>query len=281
MTEYQTLRVRSREPVVLAKEFAAPMPETESALRNVALEDATGALLASHVELPRQEDRALATGVRRFLAGYGGFGTTGRLSGIENDAFTFGYAPASPMRQRFGCGPSRFDADQPTAASALHALAAAAWRFTAEQHPEVADEQRRLVAEIQPDWRLRSGVTMTPWTSGVVNRSASLPYHRDSGNVAGSWSAMITLRQGMEGGELHLPDLDQYLACDDLSLTVFNGQGTMHGVTPIHRTEGAGHRFSIVFYAKSAFLTAQSPKDEQRRAALRATDSFQTPRDSQ
>ena len=155
--------------------------------------------------------------------------------------------------------------------------------------PSQSDEFVGMIAKMRPE-AYEPLLLLTPWLdsyqgwsgerarlSGISYRSqtfgytAPLPYHRDSGNVNGSWSAMITLRQDVGGGMLHLPELDSYLKCEDMSVAIFNGQQIMHGVTPLQPMTPRGKRYTIVFYAKAAFAGREQPEDELKRAQAAAT----------
>lgn len=261
-------------PVERQGEFARPRPAGTEALNNaVVLDGETGQPVA--LTLPLDDD-ALPKRIRAWLHRNSKlFGSTGRLSGIENPAMTFGYSVAQPLRQRYGCGLSRFDVQHQGPANALKIVADTAWSRVQTYMPEIAQDARERVSEIGRDWLMGNGI---PFTSGVINRSAALPYHRDSGNVRDSWSAMIVLRKNMRGGELHLPEYATWLACRHASVCVFRGQNMLHGVTPMAKEEADGHRFSIVYYAKAGFRTAGTYAQEQARARTRATESFETPR---
>jgi hypothetical protein len=87
------------------------------------------------------------------------------------------------------------------------------------------------------------------WTSGVINQSSALPYHRDGSNFD-TWSAMPVVRRGMDGGNLHMPEWDITINCRDGWALWFNGYAHVHGVTPMSSRAKDGYRYSIVFYAK-------------------------------
>ena len=197
-----------------------------------------------------------------------------RLSGFSNANLTFGFGPPVPMRQRYGCTASVLWRDNPPLAAALERCAVVADAAFAAALPGVYAGHRAITEQILPSWRFRrdDGVPLT-WTSGIVNRTAALPYHRDSGNLIGSWSAMVTLRRGVNGGRLHLPEWDLTLGCEDSSVTIFDGQGAWHGVTPITKLADDAYRYTIVYYAKRAMCGCLEPGEESVRAALRATKS--------
>ena len=199
-----------------------------------------------------------------------------RLSGIKNAHRTFGYTGPVPLRRRWGATSTTFNRDYPKAAFLLEVLAEQCAAEFARLLPDKYAEHLAAVDGIDPAWLLGSA----PWTSGIINKSSAMPYHRDSGNVTGSWSAMVVIRRAGndEGGMLHVRDYGSFLRCRDRSLSIFDGQGATHGVTPF--PENRGERYSIVFYAKKDVAKASLPGDELLRAQARATraaDEFEEP----
>jgi hypothetical protein len=192
-----------------------------------------------------------------------------RLSGIKNAHVVFGHSPPVPLRRRYGAAASHFTLQYPGVTMALERIAARCAAVYAAEMPEAYQIHTDAVADIHPGWLLGNG--SVPWTSGIINRSSVLPYHKDAANVVGSMSAMVVFRSGVDGGELHVPALDLVLPCDHGSLSIFDGCRHLHGVTPFSRKSG-GERFSIVFYAKREFLKADPPGVEVRRAQRRATE---------
>lgn len=256
-------------------ERAKERPTEVTPLRNVIVRHPdSGEVLVVHATLPEGQTQDMARAFGRWADRWNGFTGTGRQSCIENEAFTFGYRTASPMRQRFGCGAGKFLVEEPTASAVLHDLGLQTWGIMKEHAPEAAKAHAELCREIPDHWLMDTVEGRIPFSSGVVNKTAALPYHTDNGNVKLSWSMMIVLRRGMEGGELHCPEIDSYFACDDCSVTIFNGQSIKHGVTPLHRVEGNGYRYSVVYYSKRGFIGAGTPAEEVRKAQLGATRSF-------
>lgn len=204
--------------------------------------------------------------------GWEGTGTNSnevRLSGIKNAHRNFGSTGAVPLRRRWGASSTSFNRLWPQAAFALEKLAEQCAAEFESLLPDEAAEHRRLVAHGDAGWFLGS----SPWTSGVINRTSAMPYHRDGGNVPGSWSAMVTLRRGGhdEGGMLHVRDLGVFLRCGNAALSIFDGQRATHGVTPFPPDKG--ERFSIVFYSKADVCRAEPPGREIDAAKRRSTEA--------
>jgi len=202
-----------------------------------------------------------------------------RMSGIKYPNRTFGTTAPSPMRRRLACCYAQLHHQYPEISKVLHRLAETAWDILQEEAPEESVEASDPVYEnIHGDWLMAD----TPWTSGIINHTASLSYHKDRGNIPNSWSAMYVTRRNNEGGHLHLPEYNLAFACNDKDLIMFNGQDVWHGVTPIHnRTVGdEPFRFTMVYYAKSGCKPCLSAKEEARRAQLYATEKMDLQRDT-
>ena len=193
-----------------------------------------------------------------------------RMSGIKYPNRTFGTTAPSPMRRRLACCYAMMHASHPEITQSLYRLAITAWEILQEEAPEESRIASDPVYEgIHGDW-LMAG---TPWSSGIINHTAALSYHKDRGNIPNSWSAMYVTKRNVEGGYLHLPEYNLALACNDKDLIMFNGQQVWHGVTPVRkRTVGAEpYRFSIVYYAKSGCKICLSATEEIKRAQEAAT----------
>jgi hypothetical protein len=71
---------------------------------------------------------------------------------------------------------------------------------------------------------------------------------------------------------LHLADYDVYLAVAHGSITIFDGQSVVHGVTPLTMAKPNSYRYTCVVYSKSAMgQCSPDPADEAHRAAVQAT----------
>jgi len=197
----------------------------------------------------------------------------GRLTGIVVSHRTFGYRPPVPVRRRWECASCLFDGEQPEATALLGRFVSRADDLLAELAP---DTRAAMVTRVTAPKAWRIGTTL--WTSGVINNNAALPYHTDGGNVPGSWSAMLGVKRDCEGGWLHLADYDVWLTIPHGSITVFDGQGAMHGVSPFRLTRPGGYRFTAVVYARAGMkVCSPDPADEPARAALAATERASRP----
>ena len=60
---------------------------------------------------------------------------------------------------------------------------------------------------------------------------------------------MFGFKQGISGGYLAVPEVGLGFEIGDRSLLLFDGQGLLHGVTPITKRSENAKRYSIVYYS--------------------------------
>lgn len=196
-----------------------------------------------------------------------GSSSQSRLSGIRTVSRVFGFTEPKPLRRRYGASAAAIHRQHPAMTGYLEAVTPALWELFERVSPFQAAEHELLVdGNIHQDWHFAG----SPWTGGIINNRSILPYHRDAGNVKDTWSAMLAIRKGVDGGHLHLPEYGITLDIPHASVTIFNGQATWHGVTPFAHREG-GHRFTLVWYAKRGLMQCGAAADEAQRAAVKAT----------
>ena len=169
-----------------------------------------------------------------------------RANGTSNTSRTFGYRPRRPELGREGCGHTRLWAERPQGHAVVLGWAERLQTMLAEVFPgqHRADHATMSESGVHADWRLGE----TTWTSGVINRSSALPYHRDAFNFH-VWTAMPVLRRHMRGGYLHIPEYDVTIESRDGWAVFFPGWDLVHGVTPMRATKPGGYRYSVVYYA--------------------------------
>lgn len=267
----QTIQVARRDSPHNRREYAARPPADVDLIRGPALivgEDgeplvAIGQVAAERVRRLGQ----LLSGPMPWQGGVAG-AQEARLAGFQPRFIAWGVSPPQPLRRRYGCSVCSFDRDLPVVAAALRDAVAEGWERTAAIAPTIAAAHVALVdREINEDWLLPEA----PFTSGVVNDTAALPYHCDAGNLAGSRSIMVMMRRNLEGGHLHMPEYGIWLACDDGDAILFNGQADLHAVTPFEFRSRTAYRYSVVAYAKAAIRRCGPAAEEGERAALAAS----------
>lgn len=174
-----------------------------------------------------------------------GFTTTKRASGMVNVSRTFGMSPKRVTHGRESCRATSLATDQPDEHAHIVQAARDLSVWFDSLLPEQAREDRLQSGDIDDEWRMADE---TVWTSGVINKTSALPYHRDRMNFD-VWSAMPVLRRGVRGGCLNIPGHEATLACRDGWVAVFPGYRLVHGVTPMRLVQPDGYRYSIVYYA--------------------------------
>lgn len=178
-----------------------------------------------------------------------GMGTVARMSGrMSGGGTTFGWQPRRVVNGRESCRAANSATLFPGAHKTLTDLSLSLADQFAALLPERAEQDRATISKIvRPEWMLEEE---SLWTSGVVNKTAQLPYHRDGMNFH-TWSAMPSLRYGMDGGHLHLPEYDITYTVGDGDVTWFCGKDLLHGVTPmrVRKNTKDAYRYTIVYYA--------------------------------
>jgi hypothetical protein len=215
-----------------------------------------------------------AADLRRAVLGIK-YGTTARNAGYTNVSRTFGYSPRKAIYGQEGCRPAALASESPDAHTVLTLWSTKLATTFAEFAPEVAARDDATIAEVAPDWRLAES---SLWTSGVINRSSRLPYHRDRFNFP-TWSAMPVLRRHMDGGYLDIPEYGLTVACRDGYGVFFAGHELVHGVTPMTPTRADGYRYSVVYYAlkgmRDCYTAAIETEYAKRRRTTRERDIAQ------
>jgi hypothetical protein len=193
-----------------------------------------------------------------------------RNNNYRSKSRTFGYAPRRPVIWREACAITTLGRDQPEIERVLESYADQFAEGLAMIDPELVERGQRETAAVSADWKLGEAKL---WTSGVVNDTAQLPYHRDGFNFP-VWSAMPVLRRGTRGGHLHLPEYDLVIPCFDGTVTYFEGYRLVHGVTPITRVKGrtGGYRLSAVYYALRGMKNCRSAAEESAYGRRKRTE---------
>jgi hypothetical protein len=224
----------------------------------------TGAPALAYLPVP--DTGALRRAVRSLDYGAGASGGQVRATGLRVRSRTFGYAPRRPVYRQDGCRVTALDVESPDASRTVMTYATRLRAVLDEVAPAVTDDGVKAMTDVAEDWRLGE----SEWTSGVINASARLPYHRDAMNFP-VWSAMPVLRRHMDGGHLHVPEYDLVLPCRDGWGVFFPGYALVHGVTPMRATRPDGYRFSLVYYALRGMQDCFTYAVEREYARTRRT----------
>lgn len=195
-----------------------------------------------------------------------------RANGQRNRSRTFGYRPRRPVYRRDACGPTALQTDHPGSQGYICDFSDRLAEILADIDPRLVAQGEAAVTPVEPDWRLGESKL---WTSGVINQSAVLPWHRDAFNFP-AWSAMPVLRRGMDGGYLRIPEYGATVPCRDGWAVFFAGYELLHGVTPMRLRRPDGYRYSVVYYAlkgmKDCFTAAVETAYGRRRRTEREQD---------
>jgi hypothetical protein len=225
----------------------------------------TGEPIAAHLKLPTKTTELLRWAVETIDIPFGGVARKG--TGLTTQSRTFGMAPRKPIQLRDACKPTSLASDAPLQNAALAQVSMEMGEMLAEFAPHIYAESYETMQQVDKDWKLTEE---SIWTSGVVNWTAQLPYHRDGFNFD-TWAAMPVVRSGVDGGHLHIPEYDITLACRDGYASFFCGLRLVHGVTPMTVVKENGYRCSIVYYALRGMKDCFTHAIEQRRAGRKRT----------
>jgi len=99
----------------------------------------------------------------------------------------------------------------------------------------------------------------------IVNKNNQLKYHYDAGNFKGVLSNMVVFKRDVEGGHLIIPELDIALEVEDNTLTIFNGQDILHGVSTIEYENEHAYRYSVVYYSLEQMWKCEPLGEEIKR----------------
>lgn len=187
--------------------------------------------------------------------------TNTRTSGLITSSRIFGYAPRNEIRRK-ACRAVSLAHLQPNENEILKIFAKIAAEQYHKTNSELAKRHALLTEEkVKPNYRMNGSM----FTSGIVNHNNPLKYHFDSGNYVGVWSAMFAFKRDVEGGHLACPELDLAFKCGNGSLTMFDGQSILHGVTPIVKKKPNAVRYTVVYYSLKAMWSCETPHNEIER----------------
>lgn len=239
-----------------------PAKEANCSLPGIYADAASGEPVFVYLPMPEMisELRAAVLDLR--------MASTRRAKGMRNTSRTFGMQPRRIARRREGCNSSAMSTEQPAEHAVLVELAAVFTRMMRDLLPAAAEHDDQYVDKVLPDWRMNDD---SLWTSGVVNRSSTLPYHFDGANFP-TWSAMPVVRRGMRGGYLDVPEYNIVCACRDGWVIFFVGNQLLHGVTPMRAVAKDAYRYSIVYYALKGMKDCFTYAVEQSRAREKRTE---------
>lgn len=264
LTRVHLPRVATPEEATLMVGDMVPVREPSPIKRGTVVHDAdTGAPVLGYLALTDGAE------LRRALLKIDTSPAVQRANNYRSRSRTFGYAPRRPVIWREACTITTLGRDQPEIEAVLESYADQFSAGLKAIDAELVERGQAELAAVTHDWRIGEAKL---WTSGVVNDTAQLPYHRDGFNFP-VWSAMPVLRRGTRGGHLHIPEYDLVVPCDDSSVVFFEGYRLVHGVTPIQRVKGSqGYRISAVYYALRGMKNCRSAAEEAAYGRRKRTE---------
>lgn len=168
-----------------------------------------------------------------------------RSRGLFSTSRVIGYTPRNEIRQDY-CSSTSLAKEDPHKHAVITQLALKLEEYYKKYNKEGYEKHLQLSEkEIKKEWRIGH---KSVFSSGIINKNNPLKYHFDTGNFPDVYSMMVVFKGGVEGGYLSLPEYDVKFELPDNSIFMFDGQGILHGVTPIKYTSPIGYRFSVVYY---------------------------------
>lgn len=181
-----------------------------------------------------------------------------RTRGLISQSKIFGYSPRIAIRRNW-CSTTSLAQSHPKQHMVIADFGKELVKYYEEYFPDIFEMHKDKVKnEVKDDWVMEG----TPFTSGIINKNNQLKYHFDSGNFKDVLSNMIVFKKGTSGGYLIIPEFDIALEVSDKSLTIFNGQDILHGVSDIDYDIASGYRYSIVYYSLQQFWKCETITDE-------------------
>lgn len=219
-----------------------------------------------YCEMPADAVPKLRQAVRNVK--YSSSGVTRQSTGTENHSRTFGMAPRKPFQTREACRPTSLTYEQPEEHDVLVETADLLADMMREFAPDIYDKDVQETGAVTDEWRISE---RSLWTSGVINKTSTLPYHFD-GNNFDMWSAMPVIRRGTRGGYLSMPEYDLTIECRDGWVLFFPGFRYLHGVTPIKHVQKDSYRYTVVYYCLRGMKDCFTYAVEQKEARKRRTE---------
>lgn len=184
-----------------------------------------------------------------------------RSRGLVSQSSIFGYSPRVAMRHDY-CTTTAMALNEKKQHHIITNFAKELTDMYSEFFPDQFKYHNDLVQEkVMKDWTIGG----SPFTSGIVNKNNALKYHFDSGNFKGVLSNMVVFKKDVDGGYLVIPSLDVALEVEDNTLSIFNGQDILHGVSSIEYKNEFAYRYSIVYYSLEQMWKCEPLDDEIAR----------------
>lgn len=198
------------------------------------------------------------------------FSVNKRTNGLVTQSEIIGYRPRMVgLAGKKTCSKTAFGNKYKSIEDDLFAVAKSAEKLYGEFAPRRYQNHSTLADNVRSEYLMPE----THFTSGIINKNNPLKYHLDTGNFKDVFSIMLGLKKDIKGGFLHIPELKVNLKISNGSLSMFDGQRFVHGVTPMKGTSEQSYRFTIVFYSlvqmwnclETSLEVANAKKAEDRK----------------
>lgn len=187
-----------------------------------------------------------------------------RSQGLYVHTRNIGYMPRVTIRRDF-CRSATLAYDDPVAHSLFCDLGIHLTKYYKRYCPEMFKFHSDKSKTLSEEWKIEG----TPFSSGIINRNNALKYHYDTGNIKGVYSNMVCFKKNCEDGYLSLPEFDFALEVANKSVTFFDGQDIMHGVSPFKLKTYDAYRFTIVYYTLQRMWGCKPVDEELARIRTR------------
>ena len=191
----------------------------------------------------------------------------GQAGGLAAAANIFGWMPRRAIRHDF-CHIAAMASSHPQLHETLCEIGKYASDVYARFVPDIWQRHLDIVSNSMDEKHLVSGV----YTGGIVNKDSVLGGHLDGGNVPKTWNSQLTIKKGIEGGYLVLPELRVAFEVADGSMTLFEAQSVWHGVTPVLKTRNDSVRYSVVWYSLAMLKNCLPQAEEIQRIQRKKTE---------
>lgn len=191
-----------------------------------------------------------------------------RTGGLKTTSRVFGFQPRVALRRDY-CTATSLAYQDSHANSVVSSFAPRIEGLYREFFPAVQQKHAALASEkILPEWKIPNSA----FTSGIINKNNPLKYHYDSGNFEDVCSCMLGFKRDIGGGYLAMPEFDLAFEVADNSLSIFDGQSILHGVTPLKRLTPHAYRYTIVFYTLKGMWNCEPLDAEIARIRKKKTE---------
>lgn len=233
------------------------------------LVDETGKILVIYDQLGDDIDtKAVVEGLKHIK-----YQTGKRSRGLTSTSRIFGYRPRNEMRQDY-CSSTSLSKEHPKEHELVCRLAIQLEQYYKKYNPEGYEKHKAQTdGAVKDSWRMNKD---SIFTSGIINKNNPLKYHHDTGNFTDVYSLMIVFKGGVEGGYLSLPEYGVGFKLPTNAIFMFDGQGILHGVTPIKYTSPQGYRFSMVYYTLKRMWQCLEITEEIARIREKKTERERT-----